>query len=136
MSGPSVEFLDHTADLRVRFRAPTMEKLVETAARALGEYLYGPPFAGEDEEVRAVVDGGDGLARFVAALNEALFILQERRLHIRGVFLRDDLTNWQLTFLTERTAQSPSTEIKAATYHEAVLRREGEGWLAEITFDL
>ena len=136
MSQPSVEYLEHTADLRVRFRGPTLGKLLETAARALGEYLYGPAAAGRDEEVRLVVEGEDDLARFVAFLNEGLYLLQERRLRIREVFLLEDPRNWKLTFLTEETAQLPSTEIKAATYNEAVLRREGEGWLAEITFDL
>ena len=133
---PAVEFLEHTADLRVRFRAPTPEKLLETAVRALGEYLYGPAEPGRDEEVRAVVEGTEELDRFVASLNEALYLLQERRLRIREVFLSEAPGKWRLTFLTEETLRRPSTEIKAATYNEAILRREEEDWLAEITFDL
>lgn len=136
MSEPPVEFLEHTADLRIRFRGPTLEKLIESAAQALGEYLYGPHEAGRDEEVRLVVEGADDLERFIAALNEILHLLQQRRLRVREVFLGDATTGWKMTFLTEGTVQPPSTEIKAATYNEAVLRREGEGWLAEITFDL
>ena len=136
MMSPAVEFLEHTADLRIRFQAPTLEKLLEAAARALGEYLYGPAEGGRDEQVRTVIDGPEELDRFVAALNEALYLLQERRLRIREVFLSEAPSNWKLTFLTEETRQQPSTEIKAATYNEGVLRREGKGWLAEITFDL
>jgi len=133
---PPIEFLEHTADLRIRFQAPSLEKLLEIAARALGEYLYGPIEAGRDEEVRAVVEGSDDLSRFIAALNEILYLLQQRRLRVNEVFLKDEILGWKLTFLTEKARQTPSTEIKAATYNEAVLRREGEGWLAEITFDL
>ena len=133
---PAVEFLEHTADLRLRLRAPTLEKLLETAARALGEYLYGPAVAGRDEEVRTVVEGSDDLERFIAALNEILHLLQQRRLRVREVFLKDESLGWKLTFLMEKTRGLPTTEIKAATYNEAVLCREGEGWMAEITFDL
>lgn len=132
----AVEFLEHTADLRVRFRGPTLEKLLETAARALGEYLYGDPVPGRAEEVRTVVEGEDNLARLVAFLNEGLYLLQERRLKIREVFLVEGPRNWKLRFLAEETVRQPSAEIKAATYNEAVLRREGDGWLAEVTFDL
>jgi SHS2 domain-containing protein len=131
-----VEYLDHTADLRIRFRGPTLEKLLENACRALGEYLYGPAEPGRGEQVRAVVEGADDLARFVAALNEALYLLQERRLRIREAFLRDDTANWKVVFLAETTDAAPAAEIKAATYHEARLEREGDGWRAEITFDL
>jgi SHS2 domain-containing protein len=136
MSRPTVEFLEHTADLRARFRGPTLEKLLENACRALGGYLYGSAAPGGGGEVRVVVEGSDDLARFVAALNEALYLLQERRLRIREVFLRDETANWKLTFLADPAGAFPTTEIKAATFHEGILEREGDGWKAEITFDL
>ena len=42
----------------------------------------------------------------------------------------------QATVLGRRAGRAPDLQIKAVTYHQLKIEREGEGWRAEVFFDI
>jgi SHS2 domain-containing protein len=130
------EFLEHTADLKVRFTAESLDDLLTTAALTLGEYLYGIKPSGEEKIIQTRVEGRNDTERLVVALNEALYLLQTKRFLIRHVTVAPSGIGWNLEFNGRQTDLKPETEIKAATYHEARYREFKNMSEAVVVFDL
>jgi SHS2 domain-containing protein len=128
--------LDHPADLRIRFRAGSLEGLLNAAAQALREYLYEGPKEGPESEVNSTADGTDDFGRFISALNEILFSLQTRRLLVRGVRVDRKGPVWDLILSGKKAMTGAAREIKAATYHDGFMREGPDGWEAEVLFDV
>lgn len=69
----SIEELEHTADVRLRVRAPTLEELFSEAARALMMVMYGCP--GKGGKIMNVSASGHDLESLIHAfLSELLFL--------------------------------------------------------------
>jgi len=128
--------LDHPADLKLRFRAGTLDGLLGAAARALREYLYEDPREGPEYEVYTTADGTDEFGIFIVALNEILYSLQTRGLLVREVRADRKAQIWDLVLIGNKARTGASREIKAATYHDGYLREGPEGWEAEVIFDV
>ena len=132
-----VEFLEHTADLKIRFTAQTLEDLLTLCARTLRDYLVGPLDAEGEEEVHTTVEGDDALERFISALNEILFSLQTRRFMISTVRVQKAGQAWNMVFTgCKGMGRKAATEIKAATYHQATFEEKPGGIEAVVVFDL
>lgn len=69
----SIEELEHTADIRLRVRAPTLEELFSEGARALMMVMYGCPGKGE-RTMSVSVSGHDLESLMHAFLSELLFL--------------------------------------------------------------
>lgn len=69
----SIEELEHTADVRMRVRAPTLEELFSEAARALMMVMYGSPGKG-GRTMNVSVSGHDLESLMHAFLSELLFL--------------------------------------------------------------
>lgn len=132
-----VEFLEHTADLKIRFSAESLEDLLTLCARTLRDYLVGPLDAEGGEEVHTAVEGEDDVERFIRALNEILFLLQTRRFMIGAVRAQRAGHAWNLLFTgCKGIGREAATEIKAATYHQATFEEKPGGIEAVVVFDL
>ena len=130
------EFLEHTADLKIRFTAESLDELLTTAAWTLGEYLYGLKPMGGDKDLEVRVEGDSDAERLVASLNEMLYLLQSKRFLIVSVGARRDADAWRLSFSGRTTDLKPETEIKAATYHQVRYREFKDMAEAVVVFDL
>jgi SHS2 domain-containing protein len=131
------EFLEHTADLKIRFTAGTLDALLTLCGCTLRDYLYGPVDSEGGEEVHTTVEGDDDVERFIRSLNEILFSLQTRRLMICAVRVQKAGKAWNLLFTGSKgTGKGASTEIKAATYHQAAFADTPGGIEAVAVFDL
>ena len=144
------EFLDHTADTAVRLTADDEEDLVQSAVDAL-RCIYLGAEAGEEFERRARAGEGtslpisltaeDGEALLIDLLGELIFLFDTRRFlcgrvepeslslgrpaRVRGKLVGVETTKLQL-----------ETEIKAATYHDVRIRRDGGKLTVDVVFDL
>ncbi|HEX2120088.1 MAG TPA: archease, partial [Thermoanaerobaculia bacterium] len=84
----------------------------------------------------AVHDSADTTSLLVDFLNEVL-----GRAHVAGelfeevAFTRFDATSLDAT-LTGLASASFEEDVKAVTYHEAEVRRDGVGWETVVVFDL
>lgn len=132
------EVLQHTADVRLRVEAATLEELFRDAMRG----MYAVMRAHEDADANAVRrtihvdDSADRTTLLVDFLNEVL-----HRAHVG----REWFTDATFVRLDETTAHAevsgiaPASfdeDVKAVTYHEANVRQEREGWQTTLVFDV
>ena len=134
------EVFEHTADIGLHIYGETLPALFINAARGM-ESLLVPP-----EQVRVVtsreitVKGHDPVSLLIAWLNELIFLFDSEYLLLRD-FEIATLTD---TVLTGRASGEPydsqrhelGSAIKAATWHEAAVTQDDEGYQARIIFDL
>ena len=138
----SIEELEHTADLRFRIRAPTLEGLFAEATRALMETMYGDtggPVAGE----RTIeVGAADRDALLHDFLSEVLFLAEAENL----VFSDADIAIDPGPPLSARgvlratpfdpARHAAGTEVKGIAYFDlSIVEAEGN-YRLEIVFDV
>jgi SHS2 domain-containing protein len=136
--GAGYELLEHTADVGIRARGPSLEAAFEQATQGLAEIL-GAPAPGSGEPVPIEVAAGDPGGLLVDWLNEVLWLREVRQAAaVAGV--RVDRVGDGTATGTITLAGGPAadgTAVKAATYHR--LRVEpgpGGGWLIEVYLDV
>lgn len=131
------ELVHHIADVRLRVAAPELEELFRDAMRGMYAVMRGTPERGEHVQRTLVVeDSADLTSLLVDFLNEVL-----QRAHIgRELFSEVAFTRLDDTNVTaELTGIAPASfeeDVKAVTYHEADVRREGEQWTTMLVFDI
>ena len=130
------ELIPHTADVRLRVTAPTLEELFRDAMR--GMYAVMRAEAGDRPVRRAVAvhDSADTTSLLVDFLNEVLHRAHvARELFTDAAFTRLDAASLDAT-LTGAAPASFEEDVKAVTYHEAEVRRDGDGWTTMLVFDI
>lgn len=132
------ELVHHTADVRLRVAAPSLEELFRDAVRGMYAVMRGERGEGANEVGRtiAVEDSPDTTALLVDFLNEILNRAQIGRELFTGiVFTRFDDVN----ITADLTGFAPAAfeeDVKAVTYHEADVRHEDGVWTTMLVFDL
>jgi len=132
------EILQHTADVRLRVTASSLEELFADALQGLMAVMGTPVGAHsvrpETEELD--LDSIDLTALLVDFLNEALVrALVGRRCFTGASFASLGETHLSAT-LTSVPAASFDEDVKAVTHHEAEVRRSGEGWTTMLVLDI
>ncbi len=134
--------LDHTADLRVRLEADSLEGLFQSALDAIRELAYeGRPLApGPRQQTVAITEDASDLGEaLVLFCNDVLY-----EVAVRG------LVPWRLVSFTwaagsleaqvEATPPplgvAPERELKAATYGGLEIAEQDGHWLAVLVFDV
>jgi len=132
------EILQHTADVRARVEAASLEELFRDAMRAMYAVMRArnePPQSAVRRHV--IVEGSaDTTSLLVDFLNEVL-----HRAHVaREQFTDATFTRFDATSLeAELTGTAPASfeeDVKAVTYHEADVRTSGERWATMLVFDI
>lgn len=146
-----VEWLEHTGDAGFRLAAPDLPALFAAAAEQIAHLCCPGCEIAPRLERRLEAEGGDLVELLVAWLSEVNAAGQ----------IHDELyAEFAIESLPEATALAAAPaaplrlvaiargepidparhplagEIKAVTYHQAYVRREGERWRAQIIFDL
>jgi SHS2 domain-containing protein len=138
----TIETFDHTADVGLRIQADNLDDLFRTAAEGVFDSIV----ANRDEVRIAAREPVSLQARatdelLVTWLNELIFRCETRhRLYTQfDVHLADDGLSLQAEIGGEsidRDRHLLDHEVKAVTRHGLSVRREGEGWLAELILDI
>ncbi|MFI5399600.1 MAG: archease [SAR324 cluster bacterium] len=131
------EFLEHTADVRMRVTGTSLEGLFSDALAGLMELLQPGSPAGPAVRRPVSLSAGDATALLVDFLSDALLSALTRRERYDGLAVRE---------LTERNIAAEligapvagfADDVKAVTYHEAELSRGPDGqWETVIVFDV
>jgi len=130
------EILQHTADVRLRVTASSLEELFADALRGLMEVMGAPVGAHSVRPESIEIDSAGVTALLVDFLNEALVRAVVRRRSFTGVtFASLGQTHLSAT-LTSVPAVSFDEDVKAVTYHEAEVRRNEEGWTTMLVLDI
>jgi SHS2 domain-containing protein len=134
----SIEEIPHTADIKIRVRASTLESLFSETFKALMQVLYGKNRAGGIiREIR--VESPDNESLLTDFLSEVLFISEVENLvfadaciKINGSVLTAQLTGEQFDPLRH----SGGSEVKGISYSGLAITRDKNGYMLEIIFDV
>lgn len=131
------EILEHTADVGVRGRGDDLPETFEMVTRGLAD-ICGTWAPGDGEEIRVEVRADDVAAALVDWVNEVLWFQDSRDAVLTGVRVDEvsDLGAAGRLRLAPRDRELEGTAVKAATYHQLKVARDGDGWVAEIYLDV
>lgn len=135
-SRPSSELLEHTAEIRVRVRAPTFGELAAEAGRALARIQLGrAPMTPTGAWRKIEVHSTDRAALLVDWLNELIFLAEtERWVPVEFQVVRDTDTMLRMLVRGVSVAEAPA-RVKAATFFGLNIRPT-DGLEAEVVFDV
>ena len=131
---------DHTADLGVEITGASQEEIYAGAADALFDLLTDLSSVRESEERKLTIEGEGPDDLLVNFLRELLYLWNgEGFLMKRCTIL--DTAHRRLTAVLRGERYDPARhrirmEIKAATYHQASIRRTATGWIGRVVFDV
>ena len=128
----------HTADVKIRATAPTLETLFSEALAALMQVLYGPDRnGGEKREIAIDAEDTESLLRDF--LSEVLFIAEVdglvfsgAKIHIHGCHLTATLDGEPF----DRRRHALGTEVKGISYSGLVITHDANGYMLDIVFDV
>lgn len=131
------EQVDHTADLCLRFWAPTEAELLVEAARALTEVLTGETSRVALASRRVRLEALDAEDRLVQWLNELLvWATIDGMLFVDAALtLRDDRV-LEAEVQVVHAPEAVVTEPKSVTYHALELQRTAHGWAGQVVVDV
>jgi SHS2 domain-containing protein len=138
------EILQHTADVRLHVTASTLPELFGDALRGLMAVMYGVrrPCRRSDSGGMAAalhetieLDSVNVTALLVDFLNEALVRAVTRRVLFTGASFASLGETHLAATLTSVPAEFEE-DVKAVTYHEAEVRRDGNGWTTMLVLDI
>jgi SHS2 domain-containing protein len=130
--------VSHTADVKIRATAPTLELLFSEALSALMEVLYGPDRkGGKEREITIDADDHESLLR--EFLSEVLFIAEVDGLVFSGAEIR--ITGNHLAAILDgepfdRRRHALGTEVKGISYSGLAITQDANGYTLEIVFDV
>lgn len=136
----SYELIDHAADIGIEARADTLGELLEALAEGLAAVIC-LPAAVTPRDTRAVaVRAEDAEAATVDFLNAVLRVIQAEHFMVASVAVAQA----SATAVSAELAGEPydparheiEREVKAATYHELKVAREGGRWFGRVICDL
>lgn len=134
----SFEELPHTADVKIRARAPDLPGLFSEAFRALMEVMFGQDRKGVTER-DVTVKAEDTETLLADFLSEVLFVSDAEGL----VFARADvdLKDGQLTARLYGEPFDPArhaggSEVKGISYSGLSITRDTNGYMLDILFDV
>jgi SHS2 domain-containing protein len=134
----SFEEISHTADVKIRARAPTLDALFTEAFLALMQVVYGTDRKlGIRKEIRIESDTIESLV--CDFLSEVLFIAEveglvfsQAEITIEGMHLTAVLTGESF----DPVRHSSGTEVKGISYSGLVIQKEANGYMLDILFDV
>jgi SHS2 domain-containing protein len=134
----SFEEISHTADIKIRVRAPTLETLFADTFKSLMQVIYGTNRVGGIlREIR--IESTDYESLLTDFLSEALFIsdveslvFSEARIRIDGFFLTADLSGEPF----DPVRHSGGSEVKGISYSGLAITHDAKGYMLDIIFDV
>ena len=132
--------IEHTADIGVRCKAPTLERLFECAARAMFELIVSLDSVEPAESVPVAVNAASLEELFVTWLEELLYVWESKRILLSSFAVRK-ISSGSLEAEVAGEAYNAGrhdlqSEIKAATYHGLQIERKQDGWEVQVIFDV
>lgn len=135
-----LESIDHTADVGICVRAPSLEQLFARAAWAMFSVITDMDSVRVTQVTRVAVEADDRGKLLVRWLSELNYLhVTNHRLFCRFDIL--SLSDQRLEAeiggeLIQTQRHTIHTEIKAVTFHELLLAHDDRGWKARIIFDV
>lgn len=136
------ELFEHTADVGLRVRAESLERLFVEAGRGVYSLIVENPEAIEPREQVAIELNAENLeGLFVDWLRELIYRFETEHLLLAAfdIEVTADRRRLRADCRGERADWSrhlPDNELKAVTYHRLRVEQTAGGWEAEVIFDI
>lgn len=134
------ETFEHTADLGLRIRAPSLGQLFIEAAEALFSAIVEDlSTIAPKQQVEIHLVGDDRAYLLFDWLNELLYRFYTDHLVFGKFEVRlegGNLNGSAWGELLDPSCHSLGHEVKAITYHGLRVEKESDGWLAEVIVDI
>jgi SHS2 domain-containing protein len=134
----SFEELSHTADVRIRVRAVTLDLLFSDAFAALMQTLFGANRQGGiKKELKIEADDRESL--LMDFLSEVLFVCEVESLVFSHADVRIEGNSLTVTLDGEpfdRMRHSAGTEVKGISYSGLSITQDTNGYMLDILFDV
>ncbi len=132
--------IDHTADVGIEVRAPTVKLLFERAAAGMFTILVSGGEVRSEVERRVSVEASDRDALMVRWLSELNYLHQVEQL-IFGSFEIDSIDEHHLVARVsgehyDCNRHTIECEIKAVTFHDMKIIHDRNEWQVQIIFDM
>ena len=129
------ELIDHTGDIGVVARAPTLEALFAECARAMFEILAEAPSPAPSGSDPFPVAGADPAEELRDFLSELLYRFSaDHRMYVAFAPKPGAVDAAWEPYDGDR--HPLRTELKAVTYHQLEVVREGDHWRGRVIFDV
>ena len=134
------EIVDHTADVGIIAYGADVKELFSNAALALFNLITEPQNVEERVSLDLAVEGEGSEDLLVAWLNELIYLFDVKHV-LFNRFDIDSLTQTELRATCYGERFDPAkheirTGVKAATYHMLKLDTNGDGYKAQVIFDI
>jgi SHS2 domain-containing protein len=134
----SFEEISHTADVKIRVHAPTLEALFSETFNALMQVMYGTDRrGGVVKEIR--IKSPDNESLLLDFLSEILFVSEveslvffEAHISIHGSHLTAELSGEQF----DPIRHSGGSEVKGISYSGLSIIHDANGYMLDIIFDV
>jgi SHS2 domain-containing protein len=134
----SFEEISHTADVKIRVHALTLEALFSETFKALMQVMYGPHRTGDILRVIRI-ESSDNESLLADFLSEVLFISEveglvfsEACIRIDGLCLTAEITGE----LFNPARHSGGSEVKGISYSGLAVTHDTNGYMLDIIFDV
>ena len=134
----SFEELEHTADVRVRVKAGSLEDLFSEAARALMVVMYGIAAPGSMRR-HVKVQGKDTVSLMYAFLSEVLFVSEVEGMVVSGAEVSLSGTGLEGDLFGEifsREKHLSGMEVKGISFSGLSIVHDNHTYTLEVTFDV
>ena len=134
------QHIDHTADLGIKVFGLTLAELFENAAFGLFDNIADLEKVNPKSEFNVEVQATDREALLVNWLSELNYLFLTRK-ELFESFHITEMNNEHLTATVRGEKLNLDrheiyTEVKAVTYHKLYVKETGQGWEAQVIFDL
>jgi SHS2 domain-containing protein len=134
----SFEEISHTADIKIRVRALTLESLFSETFNALMQVVYGTDRRGGIiKEIQ--VESPDNESLLLDFLSEVLFVSEveslvffEARISVHGSHLKAELSGEPF----DPDRHSGGSEVKGISYSGLSITKDANGYMLDIIFDV
>ena len=138
----SFEELPHTADIRIRARAPTLDALFSDVFDALMQVMYGPagvPDRNPVVERNVELSSPDTESLLTDFLSEVLFLSEVDGLVFSHAVIT--ITGLHLSAVLHGESFNPKkhsggTEVKGISYTGLAVQKDANGYMVDIVFDV
>jgi protein archease len=130
--------VSHTADVKIRATAPTLETLFSEVFSALMQVLYGTDRKGGITRA-LTLDSEDQESLLRDFLSEVLFIAEVDGLVFSGATIQIDGGHLDATLDGEpfdRYRHAQGTEVKGISYSGLAITHDPNGYMVDIVFDV
>jgi SHS2 domain-containing protein len=141
MSGEGgYETFEHTADVGLHVRAPSMQQLLEVAAQGMAEQMFDRESIRQQQERPIAVQADEQDELLVDWLSEVLYAFEGEQFVTRGAHVRS-LGDGRASGVLigepyDRERHEVLLHIKAVTYHGLSIEQTPQGLDVRIIFDI